>query len=426
MLQQSKHQLFRLFGDNPTFMVKLNHHFSKLSQKYLFPEIERRIAHTRTEHPQAEILDLGIGDISEPLPKSAIRALSEAVHEMGTPKQFRGYGPSEGYSFLREAIASHAYKGLNIDPSEIFVSDGAQSDIANFQELFDAKNKVALPDPTYPVYLASNVMAGRTRPITKRGRHGGVVYLECLEKNGFQPSIPFHAPPLDLIYLCHPNNPTGVALTRETLKSWVAYARKNGSILLIDGAYSDFITDPEVPRSIYEIEGAQEAAVEFRTFSKSAGFTGLRCSYTVVPHALNVIDCQKKHSLHALWNRRHQTKFNGVAYPIQRAAEALFSDEGKKEVKQLVASYLKRGRFFYEGLKSAGWIVYGGLDSPYLWCKTPEGMASWDFFDHLLDKYRIAAIPGSGFGKAGEGFIRFSAFAAMQALQKALERLRGS
>ncbi len=405
-------------------MAKLNHHFSKLSQNYLFPEIERRIAKYREKNPSAEILDLGIGDISEPLPPSAIRALCTASCEMGDSKGFRGYGPSEGYSFLRETIATHEYERLGIDPSEIFISDGAQSDIANFQELFDINNKIAIPDPTYPVYLASNVMAGRTRPMTKQGRYAGVAYLECLEKNNFQPSLPPYAQPFDLIYLCCPNNPTGVALTRKTLEDWIGYAKNHGSILLIDGAYSDFVTSPNIPRSIYEIEGAKEVAVEFRTFSKSAGFTGLRCSYTVVPRALKIIDHEEEFSIHALWNRRHQTKFNGVAYPIQRAAEALFTEEGKKEVKGLVSSYLERARFFSEGLKNIGYTVYGGVDSPYLWCKTLCETPSWDFFDHLLEQHQIVAIPGSGFGKAGEGFVRFSAFATRETLQKALAQLK--
>lgn len=403
-------------------MAKLNHHFSKLSCNYLFPEIEKRVAAYRQKTPNCKLMDLGIGDITQPLPASAVAALAGAAHEMGKPGAFRGYGPSEGYAFLREAIASVEYAGLGIDPSEIFISDGAQSDIANFQELFDVDNRIAIPDPTYPVYLDSNVIAGRTRALLKTGRHGGVTYLPCTEENEFKPQVPTLS--IDLIYLCSPNNPTGTAMDRELLKQWVGYARENKAILLLDGAYSAFITDPDAPQSIFEIEGAREVAVEFRTFSKSAGFTGLRCSYTVVPKDLKIYDFGSIHSLHALWNRRHATKFNGVAYPIQRAAAALFTPQGQKEVKTLVSSYLERARLFRQGLANLGYTVYGGKDSPYLWCRTPPKISSWDFFDYLLQNHQIVSIPGSGFGHAGEGFIRFSAFADSSALGEALQRLK--
>ncbi len=402
-------------------MAKLNHHFSKLKGSYLFPEIEKRINEFRENCPETPLLDLGIGDITQPIPPSAISALASSALEMGEPKTFRGYGPPEGYLFLREAIASKEYGSLNIDPSEIFISDGAQSDIANFQELFDTNNRIAIPDPTYPVYLDSNVIAGRTRSLLKTGRQGGVIYLACTEVNGFQPEPP--NTPVDLIYLCLPNNPTGVALDRKTLKKWVDYASEHKAVILIDGAYAAFITDPEIPKSIYEIEGAKEVAVEFRTFSKSAGFTGLRCSYTVVPKELTIADVGSTHSLHALWKRRHDTKFNGVAYPIQKAAAALFTPQGQKEVKALVSSYLERAKMFHHGLKRLGYTVYGGVNSPYLWCKTPGGIDSWQFFDFLLKERQIISIPGSGFGQSGEGFVRFSAFADPFALSEALQRL---
>lgn len=402
-------------------MPKLNHHFSKLSDNYLFPEIEKRVA-AYSEKKPGKLMNLGVGDITQPLPSSAIAALVDAAHEMGRQDGFRGYGPPEGYPFLREAIASTEYEGLGIDPSEIFISDGAQSDIANFQELFDVDNRIAIPDPTYPVYLDSNVIAGRTRALLKTGKHGGVTYLPCTEENGFKPQVP--GIPLDLIYLCCPNNPTGTAMDRSLLKEWIDYAKKNRAVILVDGAYAAFITDPDTPRSIYEIEGAKEVAVEFRTFSKSAGFTGLRCSYAVVPKELKIYDYGSTHSLHALWKRRHDTKFNGVAYPIQRAAAALFSPQGQQEIRALVGSYLERARLFRQGLIDLGYTVFGGQDSPYLWCKTPQKVSSWDFFDYLLERYQIVSIPGSGFGHSGEGFIRFSGFADPSSLGEALQRLK--
>jgi len=401
-------------------MAKLNHHFSKLSGSYLFPEIEKRVAAFRQKNPSCRLVDLGVGDITQPLPASAVAALAKAAQEMGQPGSFRGYGPSEGYPFLREAIAQGEYGGLGIDPSEIFISDGAQSDIANFQELFDADNTIGIPDPTYPVYLDSNVIAGRTRALLKTGRYGGVVYLPCTEETGFKPQVPRSH--LDLIYLCSPNNPTGAAIDRKLMKEWVDFARERRAVILLDGAYAAFTTDPDAPKSIYEIEGAKEVAVEFRTFSKSAGFTGLRCSYTVVPKELKIYDFGSTHSLHALWKRRHDTKFNGVAYPIQKAAAALYTKQGQQEVQALVASYLERARMFREKLTDAGFSVYGGVDSPYLWCKTPPKISSWNFFDYLLETHQVISIPGSGFGQSGDGYVRFSAFADPSALGEALKR----
>ena len=404
-------------------MAKLNHHFSKLPSSYFFPEIERRVAAYLHKNPDAKLMNLGIGDITQPLPPTAIAALADAVQEMGKPGLFRGYGPAEGYAFLREGIASVEYAGLGIDPTEIFISDGAQSDIANFQELFDTDNRIAIPDPTYPVYLDSNVIAGRTRSLLKTGKHGGITYLPCTEANEFKPQVP--TVPVDLIYLCTPNNPTGASMDRALLKRWVDYAKEHQAVILVDGAYAAFTTDAGAPRSIFEIEGARDVAVEFRTFSKSAGFTGLRCSYTIVPKELKIYDFGSTHSLHALWKRRQDTKFNGVAYPIQRAAAALFTPQGQKEVKALVDSYLERARHFGQGLSDVGYTVYGGKDSPYLWCKTPDKISSWTFFDYLLQQNQIISLPGSGFGQGGEGFIRFSAFANPSSLCEALERLKG-
>jgi len=403
-------------------MVKLNHHFSKLTNRYLFPEIKKRVASYCQKNPNCRLVDLGVGDITQPLPPSAVSALVQAAQEMGKVGTFRGYGPSEGYSFLREEIASVDYAGLSIDPNEIFISDGTQSDIANFQELFAVDNRIAISDPSYPVYLDSNVIAGRTRALLKTGRHGGVTYLPCVEENEFKPQVPKVR--VDLIYLCHPNNPTGVAMDKPLLQQWVDYARENQAVILLDGSYAAFLTDRDSPRSIYEIEGAREVAVEFRTFSKSAGFTGLRCSYMIVPKNLKIYDYGSIHSVHALWKRRHDTKFNGVAYPIQRAAAALFTPQGQKEIKTLVDSYLERARLFRQGLADLGYTVYGGKDAPYLWCKSPQKTTSWHFFDSLLHEHQIISIPGRGFGHAGERFIRFSAFADPSSLGEALQRLQ--
>ncbi len=403
-------------------MVRLNHHFSKLQGSYLFPEIEKKIASYRAKHPDCRLSDLGIGDITQPLPSSVIKALCAASREMGEMATFRGYGPSEGYAFLREAIALNEYGNLGISPDEIFISDGAQSDIANFQELFASDNRIGIPDPTYPVYLDSNVMAGRTKAPLKTGKYGGVTYLPCTEENNFKPKIP--STPLDLIYLCFPSNPTGAVIDRSLMKEWVEFAKANRAIILLDGAYASFVTSPDTPKSIYEIEGADEVAVEFRSFSKSAGFTGLRCSYTVVPRKLQIFDCGSSHSVHALWKRRQDTKFNGVAYPIQKAAEAVFSPEGKKEVQEMISSCLNRALSLRQGLIDLGFTVFGGTNAPYLWCKTPTGRTSWEFFDDLLEAYQIVSVPGKGFGHAGEGYVRLSAFADEISVTQALSKLK--
>ena len=401
-------------------MPKLNHNFSKLSEEFLFLEVERRSAPWKEKK---SLLDLGIGDVTHPLSPSIAEALSEGAREMGTQETFRGYGPPQGYLFLREKIAEIDYRNCRISPDEIFISDGAKNDLANLSEVFSQENKVAIPDPTYPVYLETNVMAGRTRHALKKGSYGGVTYLPCKEANGFNPEPP--SSHVDLIYLCSPNNPTGVAMNRALLKRWVDYAKKEKAIILLDGAYEAFITSEEVPRSIYEIEGAEEVAIEVRSFSKTAGFTGLRCSYTVVPHALKIFDFGALQSLHAFWKRRHDAKFGGVAYPIQKAAAAAYTIEGQKEIKERISIYSQRAHFLLKGLLSLGVKAYGGVDSPYIWCKTPSKINSWDFFDILLEKAGIIVVPGVGFGKQGEGFVRLSAFADQSILEAALLRLKG-
>jgi len=402
-------------------MAKVNHHYIKLTGNYLFQEIEKKVSEFKKHSPSSELINLGIGDISQPLSPTIVSALESASREMGSADTFKGYGPSQGYLFLREAIAENDYKGLPISPDEIFISDGAKNDIANLQEIFDIDNKVAMPDPTYPVYIDTNVMAGRTRPLLKTGGYGGILYLPCEEKNQFIPQLPNRS--CDLIYLCSPNNPTGVAMDKKNLEKWVNYARENKAVILFDGAYEAYIRSPDCPRSIYEIEGATEVAIEIRSFSKTAGFTGLRCSYTVVPKALKLLEGRQWISLHDLWKRRHDTKFNGVSYPVQKAAAAIYSPKGKKEVKSLIDSYLKEAKHLLQTLTKGGFKAYGGLDAPYLWVKAPAEATSWQFFDYLLEKNQIISVPGIGFGAAGDGFVRLSAFGHPSALAEAAKRL---
>jgi LL-diaminopimelate aminotransferase len=400
-------------------MTKLNLHYHKLSGSYLFPEIEKRVEALKQKQPNAPILNLGVGDVTQPLFPNVIAALTLASAEMGDKKTFHGYGPSEGYLFLRKAIAEHDYK--NISPDEIFISDGANTDIANLQEIFSVDNRVAILDPAYPVYVETNVMAGRTRPLLKTGRYGGITYLSCTEENGFQPQPPNSH--VDLVYLCSPNNPTGIAMDRNLLSRWVEYAKKHEAVILFDGAYEAFITS-DAPRSIYEIEGAKDVAIEIRSFSKSAGFTGLRCSYTVVPHDLKVRDAGGLHSIHALWKRRVETKYNGAPYPVQRAAEALYTPAGQKAIRDTVRGYNERAKFLLDGLKKLGYPVYGGIDSPYIWCKTPPKVTSWEFFDFILNHAHVVTLPGVGFGQDGEGYIRLSAFAEPEAIAETLNRFK--
>lgn len=403
-------------------MVKLNHHYQKLQPNYLFTEIEKRIDAYKAKKPQEPLAHLGVGDVTMPIAPAIIQELLSASQEMGDAEKFRGYGPSQGYSFLREAICKNDYKNLNISADEIFISDGANTDLSNLQELFDENVRVALPDPAYPVYLDTTIMAGRTRLPLKTGGYGGVTSLPCTEENGFQPLPPITR--ADLIYLCTPSNPTGVAITRSVLKDWVDYAKKNHSILIVDAAYQAYITDPAIPKSIYEIEGAKEVAIEVKSFSKNAGFTGLRCSYTVVPHQIQVADTGTVFSLNALWKRRQDAKSNGVSYPIQRAAAAVYTPAGEKQVKAQVSAYLNRAGLLLNGLKSLGYKVFGGVDAPYIWLKIPEGYNSWSFFDHLLENANVVSLPGSGFGRYGEGYVRLTSFGSKETLEMALERMK--
>lgn len=404
-------------------MANLNPHLDKLSCGYFFQEIDRKAKALKEREPDAVLLDLGIGDITKPLAPHLLAALCTASQEMGDRKTFRGYGPSQGYPFLREAILYGGYHRLGISIDEIFVSNGAKCDLANIQEIFSPDCKIGICDPSYPVFIDSNVMAGRTHAWSEeKGCYEGILIVPSVEKNGFLPLPP--SDPCDLIYLCSPNNPTGVAMTRPVLKLWVDYAIEHRCILLYDGAYEAFISSPECPHSIYEIEGAREVAIEVRSFSKSAGFTGLRCSYMIVPKNLRAQLNGKDVSIHSLWRRRQDTKFGGVPYPIQKCATAMYTEEGKAETQEVIGIYKERARFLLNGLKSLGFSVYGGQDAPYVWCKTPKGMHAIEFFDQLLEQAKIICIPGSGFGCLGDSFVRFSAFADAQILADGLLRIK--
>jgi LL-diaminopimelate aminotransferase len=404
--------------------MKMNSNYGKLKAGYLFPEIGRRVSKFIAENPDKKVIKLGIGDVVLPLPDSAIQAIHKATDEMGTIEGFRGYGPEQGYGFLREAIAAdYAAKGCDVAADEIFVSDGSKCDSGNIQEIFAVDAKIALTDPVYPVYLDTNVMAGRTGEADKNGRYEGIQYLPTTAENSFVP--PFPNVDADVIYLCSPNNPTGTVLSKEQLTGWVEFAKANEMIILYDGAYEAFISDESLPRSIYEIPGAKECAIEFRSFSKHAGFTGIRCGYTVVPKGLKgKNDKGEAVSVHALWNRRHCTKFNGVSYPVQRAAEAVFSEQGKKETAELIAYYMENAKIIGDSLREMGIEVYGGENAPYIWLKTPDGMSSWEFFDYLLNEAQIVGTPGAGFGAAGEGYFRLSSFALRDNVMEAVSRLQ--
>lgn len=402
-------------------MYTINEHYLKLQGSYLFSTIAKKVAEYQKEHPQAEVIRLGIGDVTQPLVPAIIEALHNAVEEMGTTEGFHGYGPEQGYEFLRECIVREDYqnRGCPISAEEIFISDGAKQDVGNIQEIFGLGNRVAVCDPVYPVYVDTNVMAGRTGEFNVRtGGYEGLIYLKCLEENGFSPRLPGEKP--DLIYLCFPNNPTGMAITRTALQEWVDYANQNGSVILYDAAYEAYITEEGIPHSIYECEGARRCAIEFHSFSKNAGFTGLRLGYTVIPRELS---CNGV-SLHELWNRRHGTKYNGAPYLVQRAGEAVYSSEGKAQLKEQVAYYMENARLIREGLKAAGFTVYGGVNAPYIWLKVPERMSSWEFFDDLLKKAQVVGTPGVGFGQGGEGFFRLTAFGTRENTLKALERIK--
>ncbi|MBI2742845.1 MAG: LL-diaminopimelate aminotransferase [Chlamydiales bacterium] len=393
-------------------MPKINPHFFSIKREYIFPVIERKLAELKERHPGVQVLNMGVGDVSLPLAPSITHAICEALQEMSRPESIRGYGPGEGYLSLRKAIVDHEYAHLGITPDEIFISDGINSDIVNILDLFKVTRGVGICDPTYPVYLDASVIAGLGKK---------VVMLPCTEKNKFAPQLPDK--PCDLIFLCSPSNPTGVALTRKELKRWVDYAKREKAIILYDNAYVAFITSPDVPKSIYEIEGAKEVAIEFRSFSKTAGFTGLRCAYTVLPKSVCGLKGKKEGSLHPLWMKRQNTKFNGVAYPIQKGAEAVYSEIGQKETRQQISSYLAQAKLLSEGLRKLGYTCYGGADSPYIWWKTPNGAGSWDFFNVLLEKCHLVSIPGRGFGPSGEGYIRLSAFTTKERATEALKRI---
>ena len=403
----------------------LNENYLKLPGSYLFAEIARRVNHFKEENPEADIIRLGIGDVTRPLPQASIEAMHKAVDEMASSDTFRGYGPEQGYAFLVEKIIAHDYasRGIQLGTDEVFVSDGSKSDVANIQEIFSSDCTVAITDPVYPVYLDTNVMAGRTGTLQEDGRFANVTYLPCNAENNFIPSFPKER--VDMIYLCCPNNPTGTTLSKSELKKWVDYAKANKSIILFDSAYESYIREADIPHSIYEIEGAKEVAIEFRSFSKTAGFTGTRCAYTVVPKELMAYTKSgEAHSLNPLWNRRHTTKFNGVPYIIQRGAEAIFSEAGQAQVQETIDYYMENARIIREGLQKMGLSVFGGVNAPYIWLKTPAGIDSWGFFDKLLNEANIVGTPGAGFGPSGEGYFRLTSFGTRENTIRAIERIQ--
>lgn len=405
--------------------IRINDNFLLLPESYLFSEVARRVKEFQEANPDVNIIRMGIGDVTHPLCKAAIEAMHRAVDDEADTSTFHGYGPEQGYAFLRDKIADYDYArlGIDISPDEIFIGDGAKSDLGNFFDILAQDLTVAVTDPVYPVYVDTNVMAGRGEK--RHGEHhDGIIYLPVNKAHGYVPRLPEMRP--DVIYLCSPNNPTGTAMTRDELRKWVDYARDNGCLILFDSAYEAYIHSEDVPHSIYEIEGAKEVAVEFRSFSKTAGFTGIRCGYTVVPFNLNGKDSEGKEvGLNRLWNRRQCTKFNGASYISQRAAEAVYSPEGRKQIMETVAYYMENARMMRESLSAAGYEIAGGIDSPYIWLKTPDGMTSWEFFDWLLKTHGIVGTPGSGFGAEGEGYLRLTAFNTHEATEEALLRVKG-
>ena len=404
-------------------MTSVNSNFLKLQSNYLFAEIARKVASFKEANPEKRVISLGIGDVTRPLVPAVVAALHKAVDDMGEASSFHGYGPEQGYAFLRETIAEHDYKarGVDLSPDEVFVSDGAKSDVGNFQELFAADSIVAVTDPVYPVYVDSNAMAGRSGEFVGN-QWNRLVYLPCLKENDFVPDFPKARP--DIIYLCYPNNPTGTVLSRQALQGWVDYARREGCVILYDSAYEAFITDSSIPHSIYELEGAMEVAVEFRSFSKTAGFTGLRCAYTVVPKALQISDGKGgKIGLNALWNRRQCTKYNGCPYIVQRAAAATYSPEGREQVMDVIRGYQRNAENLRAATTAMGLSVYGGVNAPYIWVRVPDGMTSWGFFDHVLNNTALVCTPGAGFGASGEGYVRLTAFGSPADTEEAIKRL---
>ena len=408
-------------------MAKLNNHYLKLKAGYLFPEIARRVNLFTDNNPEGakQIIRCGIGDVTEPLPLAAREAMKAAIDELGNRETFKGYGPEQGYDFLRSAIAKGDYQdnGIKIDDDEIFVSDGSKCDTGNILDIFGNNNKIAITDPVYPVYVDTNVMAGNTGEANESGAYEGIYYMPCNAENGFVPKIPKER--VDLIYLCYPNNPTGATATKDQLKEWVDYAKANGSIILYDAAYQAFIKDENVPRSIYEIDGARDCAIEFRSFSKNGGFTGVRCAFTVVPKELMAEDDKgEKRSLHPLWSRRQSTKFNSVSYPVQKAAEALYTEEGKNQVSSLISHYMDNAALLSSACAEIGLSVYGGENAPYVWVACPESVDSWGMFDKMLNEANVVITPGAGFGEAGEGFFRISAFNSKENVETVCERLK--
>ena len=406
-------------------MALVNDHFLKLPNNYLFADIAKRVNAFRVSHPQARLISLGIGDVTQPLCPAVTEAMHKAVDEMAAKSTFRGYGPEHGYQFLREAIVKNDFlpRGIHLDTSEIFINDGAKSDTGNIQELVRWDNSIGVTDPIYPVYIDSNVMIGRAG-VLEKGRWSNVVYMPCTADNNFVPQLPDRR--VDIIYLCYPNNPTGTVITKEELRKWVNYAIHNDAIIFYDAAYEAYIRNPEIPHSIYEIRGARKVAVEFHSYSKTAGFTGVRCGYTVVPKELTVgtLDGRERISLNMLWNRRQCTKFNGTSYISQRAAEATYSPEGRRQVRETIDYYMANAAMMRETLTALGLPVYGGEDAPYLWVKTPDGAGSWQFFDSLLRGANIVCTPGVGFGPSGEGYVRLTAFGEREDCEEAMERLR--
>ena len=408
-------------------MAKLNNHYLKLKAGYLFPEIARRVNLFTDNNPDGakQIIRCGIGDVTEPLPLAAREAMKSAIDELGNRETFKGYGPEQGYDFLRSAIARGDYQdnGIKVEDDEIFVSDGSKCDTGNILDIFGNNNKIAITDPVYPVYVDTNVMAGNTGEANESGAYEGIYYMPCNAENGFVPEIPKER--VDLIYLCYPNNPTGATATKDQLKEWVDYAKANGSIILYDAAYQAFIKDENVPRSIYEIDGARDCAIEFRSFSKNGGFTGVRCAFTVVPKELMAEDDKgEKRSLHPLWSRRQSTKFNSVSYPVQKAAEALYTEEGKNQVSSLISHYMENAALLSSACTEIGLSVYGGENAPYVWVACPESVDSWGMFDKMLNEANVVITPGAGFGEAGEGFFRISAFNSKENVETVCERLK--
>ena len=407
-------------------MVKINENFLKMEDSYLFSTVANKVSKYQQDNPDKNIIKLGIGDVTKPIANKIIEQMKKAVDELGKSNTFRGYGPEQGYEFLRKAIVKYDYerRGIQILPDEVFISDGSKCDCGNIVDLFDINNKIAITDPVYPVYLDTNIISGRTGKYnTETGRYDGVIYIPCTYENDFIPELPQEIP--DIIYLCFPNNPTGTVISKEELARWVKYAKENNSIILYDAAYEAFITEDDIPHTIYEIDGAKEVAIEFKSFSKTAGFTGIRCAYTIIPKELKVKASNGEDvSLNKMWNRRQCTKFNGVSYVTQRGAEAVYSEEGQKEIRENIKYYLENAKIIREGLDEVGIEYYGGINSPYIWLKVPNNMKSWDFFDLLLEKANVVGTPGFGFGPSGEGYFRLTAFGERKNTEEAMKRIK--